>query len=213
MHASPTVQALLSLHGVPFGSAGFEHIPEPGSHVPAPWHWSLTMHIVWAPLWHDPPMHMSPTVQALLSLHDVPSARGRPEHVPVAGLQLSAPWQATAGHETGLLPVQVPAWQASVCVQALLSLHGVPFVTGVCMQPFTGSQLSAVQGLLSSHEMLALAQTPDAQTPFETWHWSVTVQALPSAFWQLPVPLQALQAPHALLVQQKPSVQKAPATH
>jgi hypothetical protein len=42
---------------------------------------------------------------------------------------------------------------------------------------------------------------------------SVGEQATPSAFWQAPVPLHALQAPHALLVQQKPSVQNAPATH
>jgi hypothetical protein len=213
MHASPTVQALLSLQDVPLGSGGFEHSPVSVLHTPTPWHWSLAVHDVITPLWHEPPMHASPVVQAFPSLHGVPSARGLPEHVPVAELQPSWPWQGTAGHETGLPPLQVPPWQVSVCVQALLSLHGVPSVTGVCMQPLAATQLSAVHGLLSSHEMLALAQTPPEQRPFETWHMSVTAQALPSAFWQLPVPLQALQAPHPLLVQQNPSVQNAPATH
>jgi hypothetical protein len=41
---------------------------------------------------------------------------------------------------------------------------------------------------------------------------SVTVHAS-LVFWQLPVALHALHAPQALLEQQKPSVQNAPATH
>jgi hypothetical protein len=37
-HVSVWVQALPSLHGDPFGAAGFEQEPVPGSHVPATWH-------------------------------------------------------------------------------------------------------------------------------------------------------------------------------
>jgi hypothetical protein len=47
---------------------------------------------------------------------------------------------------TGLAPVQLPAWQLSVWVQASLSLQLVPSATGVFWTPETGSQLSAVQG-------------------------------------------------------------------
>ena len=35
---SPCVHALLSLHAVPFGAAGFEHAPVLVLHVPATWH-------------------------------------------------------------------------------------------------------------------------------------------------------------------------------
>jgi hypothetical protein len=50
------------------------------------------------------------------------------EHAPVVVLQVPATWQGSlAVHVTGLLPVQAPFWQLSVCVQALLSLHEVPF--------------------------------------------------------------------------------------
>jgi hypothetical protein len=114
---------------------------------------------------------------------------------------------------TGLPPVHVPAWQASVWVQALPSSQLVPFVTGVWTQPVSGLQLSAVHGLLSSHEMAALEHEPPAQTPEATWHLSVVVQAIPLLSWQLPVALQAWHWPQALLVQQKPSVQLLPVLH
>ena len=35
---SPSVQALPSSHADPFATAGLEHTPVPGLHVPAPWH-------------------------------------------------------------------------------------------------------------------------------------------------------------------------------
>jgi hypothetical protein len=42
---------------------------------------------------------------------------------------------------------------------------------------------------------------------------SAAVQASPSAFWQVPVALQARQAPQLALLQQKPSVQDRPVEH
>jgi hypothetical protein len=80
-------------------------------------------------------------------------------------------------------------------------------------QPVCASQLSAVQGLLSSQEIAARWHAPPEHMPSETWHMSVAVQALPSSFWQVPVALQALQAPQLALLQQTPSVQKRPAPH
>ena len=35
---SPVVHPLPSLHPVPFGAVGFEHVPFAGLHVPATWH-------------------------------------------------------------------------------------------------------------------------------------------------------------------------------
>jgi hypothetical protein len=43
--ASVCVHALPSLHVVPSEAAGFEHVPEFGSHVPATWHVSLAVHV------------------------------------------------------------------------------------------------------------------------------------------------------------------------
>jgi hypothetical protein len=71
--------------------------------------------------------------------------------------------------------LHVPPWHVSPVVQALLSLHA--FVLFVCTQPVDGSQLSSVQGLLSSQEMGSLAQAPPAHMPIATWHMSVTVHA------------------------------------
>jgi hypothetical protein len=58
-------------------------------------------------------------------------------------------------------------------VQALPSLHAVPFATFVATQPVAGLQLSAVQGLLSLHTTAVPAHTPAV-------HWSPAVHALPS---------------------------------
>src|SRR5688572_6988233 len=48
----------------------------------------------------------------------------------------------------GLAPVHVPVWQVDVCVQALLSLHALPFAALVCVH-VASAQTSVVQGLLS----------------------------------------------------------------
>jgi len=46
---------------------------------------------------------------------------------------------------TGLLPVQTPLWQVSVCVQALPSLQAAPFAFGGFEQaPVEGSHVPAV---------------------------------------------------------------------
>ena len=44
-HVSVCVQALPSLHEIPFGALGFEQVPVAGLHVPATWHWSLAVHV------------------------------------------------------------------------------------------------------------------------------------------------------------------------
>jgi hypothetical protein len=69
-------------------------------------------------------------VQALPSLQVVPFAAAGFEQAPVDGLQVPAVWHwSCAVHVTGLPPVQTPAWQVSVCVQAFPSLHTVPLAS------------------------------------------------------------------------------------
>src|SRR3989442_15351685 len=70
--------------------------------------------------------------------------------------------------------VQTPAWQVSAPLHALPSLHEVPFTTAVCRQPASGSQVSAVHGLVS----LQLSAVPARQRP--AWHVSAPLHAFPS---------------------------------
>ena len=91
-HASLCVQALPSLQDVPFGALGFEQIPVAGSHVPATWQGPLAVHVTGLEPVHVPDRHVSVCVQALPSLHAVPSAAFGSEQTPVAGLHVPATW-------------------------------------------------------------------------------------------------------------------------
>ncbi len=102
-----------------------------------------------------PPWHVSPVVQALPSLQPVPFFERSGTQVPVTGLQrrhcpqgtLMGPW------------VHVPFWQVSA-VQRLSVSHGVLLATLVWTQPVVGSQVSIVQGLLSSQTTGSPMHTP-----------------------------------------------------
>ena len=73
------------------------------------------------------------------------------EQTPVPVLQTPALWHwSLAVQTTGLLPVQKPKLQESVCVHAFASLHDVPLgALTVWHAPVPVLQLSVVQGLLS----------------------------------------------------------------
>lgn len=191
LQASALVHALESLQAVPPGD-GVVLQPVAGSH--------------------------ESSVQGLPSLH----TRGAPPPQVVSGWQLSLmrQWlpvlqlalvgaltqpvvgtQLSAVHELPSLqlaaaPPQVPDVQESLMVQALPSLHAVPFATGVkvhCM--VVGLQESTVHGLLSLHITPMPLHTPLV-------HTSLVVQALPSLQvmgvpTQLPVPLHASDCVHA----------------
>jgi hypothetical protein len=86
------VQALPSLHAVPFGFGGFEHAPVAGSHVPASWHWSDAAHVTGLAPMHAPFWQVSLCVHALPSLHAVPLGFAGFEQAPVAGSQVPASW-------------------------------------------------------------------------------------------------------------------------
>jgi|SRR5580692_10166536 hypothetical protein len=85
---SPWVHTLLSVHELPFVAGGFEQTPEPGSHTPGTWHWSLAVQVTGVEPVQTPATHASVCVQALPSLHALP-LRGVFTHVPVAPLQLA----------------------------------------------------------------------------------------------------------------------------
>ena len=84
------MQRLPSLQDVPFAFDGFEQTPVPGLQVPTSWHWSAAVHTTgFAPV-HTPDWQLSVCVQALASLHDVPSAFAGFEQTPVPGLHVPA---------------------------------------------------------------------------------------------------------------------------
>src|SRR5213079_2213355 len=104
------------------------------------------------------------------------------EQVPVAGSHVPATWHwSEAVQTTGLLPVQSPLWQVSLCVQALPSLQAVPLLAF---------------GL--EHWPVAVLQVP------AVWHWSSAVQT--TGFEPVQVPPWQV----SVCVQRSPSLQAAP---
>ena len=122
---------------------------------------------------HVPFWQLSASVQALPSLQVVPFSLGGLEQTPVLGLHVPASWHwSCAVHVTGLLPVHTPAWQLSVWVQALPSLHAVPLVFGEQM-PTRPARLQEEHWSVQA----VLQQTPPVQLPEA--HWLPEVQVLP----------------------------------
>jgi len=90
---------------------------------------------------HVPLWHVSVCVQASPSVQALPSGFAGFEQTPVDGLHVPATWHwSGAGHVTGFVPVQVPAWHVSVCVQASPSVHALP-------SGFAGFEQTPVVGL------------------------------------------------------------------
>ena len=128
------------------------------------------------------PARQAPAWQVSVPLQRLPSEQLLPLAVgvwtgPVAGSQVSVVHELPSSRLGGAPATQEPdALHVSVPLQALLSGHAVPAVTGVCVTvPETGSQLSVVHALLS----LTLIGAPATQVPVEL-HVSLPLQALPS---------------------------------
>src|SRR5690349_8425318 len=87
--------------------------------------------------------------------------------------QVRATWQAASGVQVVGRPLALgPAWQVSLSVQALPSVHDVPLAFGE-QTPASPDRLHEVHW--SVHDVLQ--QTPPTQKPL--LHWLVDVQALP----------------------------------
>src|SRR3989441_10009258 len=97
-------------------SAGFEQVPVAGSQVPTVWHWSAAVQVTGLPPVQTPAWQVSVWVQALLSLHAVPSAALGVAQVPVAGVQAPA-----VGHSSAAPPAPPRAARAPPALQALAS--------------------------------------------------------------------------------------------
>jgi hypothetical protein len=120
-------QVFVPVHAVPSGALGFEHCPVAESHDPATWQASLAMHVTGLDPTHVPEAQVYVRSQLFDPAQAVPSGAVGLEHVPEEGSHAPAAWQASlAVHRTGFDPVQVPLWQASVCVHAFPSSHPVP---------------------------------------------------------------------------------------
>src|SRR5207247_9760832 len=127
------------------GWAGLLQAPVAGSQVPAVWHWSEAVHTTGFAPTQAPAAQVSVRVQASPSSHGAPLSLAGLLQTPDAGLQVPTVWHWSAAvHTTGLAPTQAPAWQVSVCVQALPSLQGAPLsLAGLLQAPVAGSQVPA----------------------------------------------------------------------
>lgn len=111
-----------------------------------------------------PPRHWSVAVQALVSLHAVPSGAFWPEQVPVLGLQVPAMWHTSGAlQRIGAPMVQTPSVQMSFWVQALPSLQVLPFgAFGFEQTPVAGAQTPATWHASSAVHVFGL---PPTQAP------------------------------------------------
>src|SRR5438034_151418 len=91
-HVSVCVHALPSSHALPSAPAGFEQVPDDGSHVPAVWHWSEAVHTTGLLPVQTPAWHVSVCVHALPSSHALPSPAAGFEQVPDEGSHAPATW-------------------------------------------------------------------------------------------------------------------------
>jgi hypothetical protein len=146
---SVLVHALPSLQLSPSGRAGFEQTPVAGLHVPAVWHWSGAGQTTGSVPVQTPAWQVSVLVHALPSLQAAPSERAGFEQTPVEGLHVPALWHWSGVGQVTAVPVHVPFWHVSFCVQRLPSEQDWPFpLIGFVQTPVPGSHVPA------------------------TWHWS-----------------------------------------
>jgi hypothetical protein len=158
VQTSADVQALPSSQVVPFGCAGFEQAPVPGSQAPCVWQASGAGQTTGLAPTQLPARQASTVVQALPSLQAVPSAATGLEQSPVALAHTPTTWQASRALQTTGAPLlQTPARQVSASVHGLPSLQAVP---------------SATAGL--EHWPVAWSQAP------AEWHWSAAGQVTPT---------------------------------
>src|SRR5215831_14615326 len=128
----------------------------------------------------------TPDWQVSVCVHAFPSSQAEPlvldgfEQAPVEGSHVPALWHWSDAVQVMVFPpVQVPPWQVSPVVQALLSLQLVPLAAfGFEQTPVDGLHVPA------------------------TWHWSCAVQVtgldpvhVPD--WQVSVCVQAFPSLHA----------------
>jgi hypothetical protein len=125
---SVCVQALESLHPVPFALFGFEQTPVPVLQMPTSWHWSRAVQTTAVPDWQTPDWHASPVVQAFPSLQDTPLGFTAPiVQFPESRSQNPGSWHGSIGVQTTGSPAQVPIVHTSDVVQFWPSEQALPW--------------------------------------------------------------------------------------
>jgi hypothetical protein len=128
-------------------------------------------------------------VQALPSLHAVPSTWVGFEQTPLAESQVPGLWHWSAATQTtGFDPVHVPDWQLSVWVQTSPSSQTVPFgwkTSGGQLAEVPVHSSSASQGERAARHNVPALPGGCWHATFVPSHWSV-VQTLPSSVQTVP---------------------------
>jgi hypothetical protein len=170
------VQALLSLHAVPFAT-GVWLTPVVALQASVV-HGLLSLTTGAVPATQVPAaLHVSWPLHTVASSHAVPLATGV-WVTPVVGLQASVVHGLLSFVTSGVPATQVPvALQVSWPLHTVASSHAVPLANGVWVTTPADVQESVVQGLPSL--ALASQQTPPlAQNPVA--HWLFEVQVTPN---------------------------------
>ena len=220
LHADASV-SLPPLHeagapqAAPWFPAGRIH-PTAVSHASAV-HGFVSVQSMAGPLRHAPDEHVSLDVHALPSSQAEPFGAAGFEQTPVAALHVPMPWHwSRAVQTTGFVPTHLPAWQASVLVQALASSQAVPFVLGVLEHaPVEGSHTPTLHPSSCERQSTAV---PGLHERVDESHVSAPLQAFPSSHAAFVVHPQGLgsvvQRPveslHPSTVQAMPSLQTRP---
>jgi hypothetical protein len=141
---SPPAHTPPPAQGDPSALGGLEHMPVPGSQVPASWQVSCGMQTTGVPA-QTPAWQESACVHRFPSSHPAPFIFGGFEQTPLPGSQVPASWHwSCGGHTTGFAPVHVPAWHVSACVHALPSLQALPSgLDGLEQTPVAGLHVPA----------------------------------------------------------------------
>ena len=190
-HTSPTVHTDPSLQGAALLLFAHPFCGLQASVV----HTLPSSHVVVVPGKHTPPLHTSPTVQALASEHGSLVA---PCWQPATASQLSLVQGFPSSHDASLPLTHAPPEQASPTVHTLPSSQGSVFAS--FEQPPAGSHRSVVQALPSSQPSAA----PGTHWPAA--HKSPFVQALLSVqVAVLALNWQPFCASHASSVHKLPS--------
>src|SRR5437870_2438104 len=170
-HVSAPLHTLPSLHEVPLATAGCRQ-PVTGSQVSVV-HGFPSSQLRDDPAVQIPDRHVSAPLHTLPSLHEVPLASAVCRH-PLTGSQVSVVHGLLSLQLSPVPARQMPAWQVSAPLHTLPSLHEVPFASAACWHPASGSQVSALHGLLS----LQSRAVPATHTP--AWQVSTPLHASPS---------------------------------
>jgi hypothetical protein len=135
---SAPLQRLPSGHAVPFVTTALLHTPAAQVSV----------------------VHGFESLQSAFTLQEVHDGTCACWH-PVITLHVSVVHALPSLQLSAVPAAQVPLWHVSAPLQTLLSAHGVPFVTGVVVQPKAGLQPSVVHTLPS----LQTSAVPAVQVP------------------------------------------------